>query len=692
MGTKNNFVDIDGNIIEDILCVETDSHGLMCPEDKVKLDGIEEGANKTVALTDEEIEAICTFEGDPNNLIPIATHSSIGSVAVGDGLDIDNEGNLSVISLTDQEIEAICEFDEGMTEDNIIPKATRHAFGCVKVGNGLAIDANGRLYVTGDIVVVGGTGSGIGGSVPIGTILEFGGTEPPENWLLLNGQEVDRVAYAELFQLYGTAYGEGDGSTTFNLPDFRGKVPIGLDERDEDFNTLGNTGGEKTHKLTVAEMPSHSHGLTVRGSATSTSWIIDFQNVTGQSTSTGSTGGSQAHNNLQPYIVINYIVKAKAEVADLTLTEEKDVMELLWTNPNTTAEFTAQTINLDLSEYDSVEIRFISSVSSTANEQAVIPVGYQGGLSAIARIGSGSAIMEMCHRTAIVSTTGIEISGAYHKGFTSSTVTQNLTNYIIPYAIYGIKNKINVTTAVVTDKGQHTDLLWENAATSSEFAAQTIALDLNGYDEVEIAYRPFNATTATKSEVCCVGKGTILDLVMSNNGFGAGSLTFGGFRSVNTSTTGVTFDTAYNYAGVDDRCCIPTAIYGIKHNAATTSTIMGDYVIEEGTSDIWTYRKWNSGHCEVEGFGSTTATFTTLVGTAGTYGVYEGAIISISLPDDLLVSVNGLPWVSARTSNGAWAENPAANTTSVSFYPVNIVKQTSAIEVFYSIRVTGRWK
>ena len=47
MGTKNNFVDINGNIIEDILCVEPDSHGLMCPEDKVKLDGIEDGANKT---------------------------------------------------------------------------------------------------------------------------------------------------------------------------------------------------------------------------------------------------------------------------------------------------------------------------------------------------------------------------------------------------------------------------------------------------------------------------------------------------------------------------------------------------------------------------------------------------------------------------------------------------------------------
>jgi hypothetical protein len=57
MGIKNNFVDYAGNIIEDLLCAETDSHGLMCPEDKVKLNGIEEGANKTTI-------SFVTWEGD----------------------------------------------------------------------------------------------------------------------------------------------------------------------------------------------------------------------------------------------------------------------------------------------------------------------------------------------------------------------------------------------------------------------------------------------------------------------------------------------------------------------------------------------------------------------------------------------------------------------------------------------------
>lgn len=84
----------------------------------------------------------------------------------------------------------------------------------------------------------------------------------PSNWLLCNGQAVSRTAYAELFAVLGTKYGEGDGSTTFNLPDRRGVGAIGKDENDSDFNTLGKKGGSKKKTLALANIPAHTHTFT----------------------------------------------------------------------------------------------------------------------------------------------------------------------------------------------------------------------------------------------------------------------------------------------------------------------------------------------------------------------------------------------------------------------------------------------
>jgi microcystin-dependent protein len=168
-------------------------------------------------------------------------------------------------------------------------------------------------------------GGGITGDTsPIGAVMEWFSDTAPDNWLLLNGQAVSRTDYNELFALYGTTFGSGDGSTTFNLPDMRKRVPVGKDSSDSDFNTLGKTGGEKTHTLTVDEMPSHSHQFrAVRDAINTDSQGTDgnAKSINGQGNNTGFTpygvdsiqdaGGDQPHNNLQPYIVTNFIVKAK---------------------------------------------------------------------------------------------------------------------------------------------------------------------------------------------------------------------------------------------------------------------------------------------------------------------------------------------------------------------------------------------
>lgn len=147
-----------------------------------------------------------------------------------------------------------------------------------------------------------------------GVINFFGGSTPPAGWLFCDGAAVSRNTYSELFAAIGTTFGAGDGTATFNLPDFKGRVAAGLDLTQPEFDTLGEKGGAKTHTLTIAEMPSHTH--TVKGYSG-----VDDLNFTGLNGAfaaadattpfdqqTASTGGGAAHNNLQPYTTVHYII------------------------------------------------------------------------------------------------------------------------------------------------------------------------------------------------------------------------------------------------------------------------------------------------------------------------------------------------------------------------------------------------
>lgn len=150
----------------------------------------------------------------------------------------------------------------------------------------------------------------ISGSAPTGTITMFAGSTAPSGYLICDGSAISRDDYADLFTVIGTTYGTGDGSTTFNIPDFKGRVPVGFNTSDTAFDTLGETGGEKTHTLTVQEMPSHRHATRFGGTAPGDGSGYQYSNTDGTSTQiVQAEGGGQAHNNLQPYIVVNYIIK-----------------------------------------------------------------------------------------------------------------------------------------------------------------------------------------------------------------------------------------------------------------------------------------------------------------------------------------------------------------------------------------------
>ena len=107
-------------------------------------------------------------------------------------------------------------------------------------------------------------------------------------------------------------YGVGDGTTTFNIPNLKGKVPIGLDTSQSEFNVLGKTGGDKTHTLAIGEMPTHKHGVNVvtnmTGVPTSAPAVSYGFSTYTMTVDTAATGSGQAHNNLQPYITLNYII------------------------------------------------------------------------------------------------------------------------------------------------------------------------------------------------------------------------------------------------------------------------------------------------------------------------------------------------------------------------------------------------
>ncbi len=152
----------------------------------------------------------------------------------------------------------------------------------------------------------------------IGEIRIFAGNFAPENWALCNGASLSISAFSELYSLIGTTYG-GDGVSNFNLPDLRGRVPV-------HFNgNLGQAGGVETVTLTPNQIPAHSHQLMADNATASdssgagklvgqTSAFNPYVNaaptvaMAGNAISTTNIGGSQPHENMQPFVCFNFII------------------------------------------------------------------------------------------------------------------------------------------------------------------------------------------------------------------------------------------------------------------------------------------------------------------------------------------------------------------------------------------------
>lgn len=197
----------------------------------------------------------------------------------------------------------------------------------------------------------------------IGSIYMYGGSVPPQGFLMCDGSPVSRTTYSDLFDLIGTSYGTGDGATTFNVPDLSGRVILGASST----YTMGSSGGEEDHVLLDNEIPSHAHSIPqhghlndivattpklthtvtqpaynynrpngTRAMGVSTTQVVAYNGTTSTNATrtadikmsnhtaaactmsggisdcaafdTEPDGGSVGHSNMQPFVTLNYII------------------------------------------------------------------------------------------------------------------------------------------------------------------------------------------------------------------------------------------------------------------------------------------------------------------------------------------------------------------------------------------------
>jgi microcystin-dependent protein len=157
----------------------------------------------------------------------------------------------------------------------------------------------------------------------VGEIRMFAGNFPPVGWLFCDGQPLPISENETLFQLIGTTYG-GDGESTFNLPNLQSRVPLHMGTGPDGVNyQLAEAAGVESVTLTVQQIPVHNHALLVtKNAGTSNSpsggltgesasvkmYVADQPASPMNAGSVGPQGGSQPHENCQPFLCINYII------------------------------------------------------------------------------------------------------------------------------------------------------------------------------------------------------------------------------------------------------------------------------------------------------------------------------------------------------------------------------------------------
>lgn len=268
----------------------------------------------------EEIDRTFKFAQTDTGTITIPTSTERASKYLG----FDTNGDVIAVSGT-ADVTPISTFAATIVDDTSA-SAVRTTLGLGSIAltstitaSELAITGNGTA---GQTVISDGDGTfSFRDGFSSGMLVPYAGTSAPTGFLMCGGQAVSRTTYSDLFAVIGTTYGAGDGSSTFNLPDLQGRVVAGKDDMSGSSadrltnqtgglngDTLGATGGSETHTLDVTQIPAHTHDYKKHTSLGASGSGGNAQ-LSQTDAATESTGGGQAHNNVQPTIILNYIIK-----------------------------------------------------------------------------------------------------------------------------------------------------------------------------------------------------------------------------------------------------------------------------------------------------------------------------------------------------------------------------------------------
>lgn len=304
------------------------------------------GVTKDIDITATGSVNITSNEGAIDGIV--LTSSGGIDINTVSGTDITNTGSSTALVVnqngTGQDVAVFK--DNGITALIVKDGGT---VGVNKTNPGYPLDVNGTanatsVYQAGFMLV------------PPGAMMPYAASIAPGGWLLCDGLAVSRSTYSALFALIGSTYGNGDGESTFNLPNLKGRTIVGFNSTDGNYDAIGETGGSKTVTLTTNELPSHSHTGTTNSSGSHThsitdpghkhtittinddfnssgasppgfaadsagtrTWDIMSTNMTGitinsdgahtHTFTTASAGSGNSFSILNPYITLNYIIK-----------------------------------------------------------------------------------------------------------------------------------------------------------------------------------------------------------------------------------------------------------------------------------------------------------------------------------------------------------------------------------------------
>lgn len=162
----------------------------------------------------------------------------------------------------------------------------------------------------------------------IGEVIAYAGSSAPSGFLICDGSAVSRTTYATLFSVIGTTFGTGDGSTTFNLPNLKGRTIVGYNSGDASFDAIGETGGAQTANLAHSHTQNaHTHSISGTtgdrsanqiiyaggGSCSPDSHTHTFSFTSGAASDLGTNSQLSATQTIQnPYLTLNFIIRHKA--------------------------------------------------------------------------------------------------------------------------------------------------------------------------------------------------------------------------------------------------------------------------------------------------------------------------------------------------------------------------------------------